>query len=398
MLFRSPRVDWLWEKIKSLKLIPLQGSTPVSANAKPITRWVTAENMPIYFPNTGNIPIPLDLGLPLVEQTAASNNERKILFSQLGVINASSSDIVSLIIKRYTSSSICTMDENIAHLQYLYWNLPHDTQELPKTIYLFDKEGQGVLCIQSHMEHMYFEEEEEDWQQLLKRGPIENGESPSLNIHFINSRYIDAVSATELRHGRSWKEWLSEIAGVQRYPQLLNPECNSLSDEFRYIIKYRPEKLVWLLKRFWHVYQHDITSVPSVVEELSICQVPSGGEMAESLRSTFLPLPRLKDLASRLEIVEFPFLEIPEELTEENGDDWQFLTAFGVTASDDLDFYVTALDRVSLENMVECKPEVLDALFSIYNALGQNCLTASDATYIRQVLFHLPVTLLTSYQ
>ena len=134
----SPRVDLLWKQIKTLELIPLQGSTPVSENVKPITHWVTAENMPIYFPNTRHTPIPSDLGLALVEQTAASNKERKILFSQPGVVNASSSDIVSLIIKRYASPSRCAMDQNIAHLQYLYKNLPHETR-LAKTIYLFDK-------------------------------------------------------------------------------------------------------------------------------------------------------------------------------------------------------------------------------------------------------------------
>lgn len=135
---------------------------------------------------------------------------------------------------------------------------------IARTIYLFDKEGQDVLCIQSHMEHMYFEEEEEDWQQLLKRGPIENGESTGLEVHY-------AVLTTEPQHGRSWKEWLSEIVGVQRYPQLLKPRGDSLSDEFRYVIKYRPEKLVWLLKRFWRVYKHGVNSLPAVARELRSC-------------------------------------------------------------------------------------------------------------------------------
>lgn len=394
----SRTADKLHKRIKSLELIPLQGSTPVSANVKRIIRWVTAENMPIYFPNTGNIPIPSDLGLALVEQTAASNNERKILFSQLGVINASSSDIVSLIIKRYTSSRICTMDENIAHLQYLYWNLPQGTTNLERTIYLFDKEGQAVLCIQSHMEHMYFEEEEEDWQQLLKHGPIENGESSGLDIHFLNSKYIDAVATTELQHGRLWKQWLSEIVGVQSYPQLLNPKGNSLSDEFRHVIKYRPEKLVWLLKRFWPVYEHEIEELPAVVRELRSCKVPSDEEVAGTLESTFLPLPRLQELAWGLEVVAFPFLTMPEELTDENGNDWQFLTAFGVRSSDDLHFYVNALQRVALENEVGCGPEVLDALFEIYHALGQKCSSVADSKYIRQVFIRLLLTFLTSYQ
>lgn len=108
--------------------------------------------------------------------------------------------------------------------------------------------------------------------------------------------------------------------------------------------------------------------------------------VALTLKSTFLTLPRLTDLARRLEIVDFPFLTMPEELTEENGNDWQFLTAFGVTPSDDLDFYVNALYRVTLENEVGCEPNNLDALFKIYDALGQKCLSTADSKYIRQVL------------
>ena len=232
---------------------------------------------------------------------------------------------------------------------------------------------------------MYFEEEEEKWQRLFKRGPIENPESPGLNLHLLNSKYIDAVSATVRQHGRSWKQWLSEIAGVQNYPQLLNPKGDSLSDEFRYIIKYRPEELVWVLKRFWHVYKHKIKGLPAMVRELRSCKVRSDGEVAETLESTFLPLPRLQELARGLQVADFPFLKLPEELTDENADDWQFLAAFGVRSSDDLHFYVNTLQRVALENGISCPPHAIDALFKIYDALGQKCLAEADSKYIRQV-------------
>ena len=42
----ATKVDWLCKRIKSLKLIPLQSSIPVSSTAKRITCWVTAEKRP----------------------------------------------------------------------------------------------------------------------------------------------------------------------------------------------------------------------------------------------------------------------------------------------------------------------------------------------------------------
>lgn len=383
------------KRIKSLKLIPLQGSTPVSANANLSTLWISAANRSIYFPKTGNIPIPSDLGLDLVEQTAASNNKRMTLFSQLGVTNAHPGDIVSLITKRYTNSSTCTMCESIAHLQYLYWNLPQDKPDLERTIYLIDKEGQAVLCIQSHKEHMYFEEKEEEWQQLLKRRPLEDEEAPGHNVHFLNSKYFEAVSTTASRHGRSWKKWLSEVAGVQNYLQLLNPQGNSVSDEFKYIMDYRPEKLVGLLKRFWSFYE---PKVPVVLKDIRGSRVPSVKNLAGNLQSTFLPLPSLRNLALGLQIVHFPFLTMPDELTDENEKDWQFLTVFGVRSSDEFQFYAIALQRVALENQAGCEPNVLDALFKIYDALGKKCLNSADSEHIWQVFIRLLLIPLTSYQ
>jgi hypothetical protein len=174
-----------------------------------------------------------------------------------------------------------------------------------------------------------------------------------------------------------------ELAGVQSYPQLQNPNRRTLSDEFKYVIEHRPEKLVGLLKRYWSFYEPQMTD--DVVRVLKECWVPSDEHLAVDLKSTFLPLPRLKAMVERLEILDFPFLTMPEELTDEDENEWQFLKRFGVRSrgrSDDLYFYVEALSRIADENEDECNSDILRALFDVYGAIERNCSSSNDAAYV----------------
>jgi hypothetical protein len=359
------------ETIKSLNLIPLQDR-----------RWVSARTRPIFLPTTGDNPIPTDLGLNLVQPVAALNDARRTLFSHLGVTTALSSSRISHISDRYDASSLCTMDENISHLRYLYWNLSQDILALDRNIFLIDQNGNRVY---RHIESVYFEEEDEEYgpRQLLQSAPLENPDAPGFAVHFLNVAYLDAVPTGALHQGRSWKQWLMELAGVQSYPRLQNPNRRTLSDEFKYVIEHRPEKLVELLKRYWSFYEPEMTD--DIVRVLKECWVPSDEHLAVDLKSTFLPLPRLKAMVERLEILDFPFLTMPEELTDEDENEWQFLKRFGVRSrgrSDDLYFYVEALSRIADENEDECNSDILRALFDVYGAIERNCSSSNDAAYV----------------
>ena len=125
--------------------------------------------------------------------------------------------------------------------------------------------------------------------------------------------------------------------------------------------------------RYWS-YEPKMTN--DVERVLNECWVPSDADLAYELQSTFLLLPRLKALAERLKIVDFPFLIMPEELTNEDENEWQFLKRFGVRSSggsDDLHFYLKALSRIADENEDECNSDILEALFKVYGAIEKNC-------------------------
>ncbi|KFY15288.1 hypothetical protein V492_02105 [Pseudogymnoascus sp. VKM F-4246] len=365
------------ETVKSMRLIPLQDQ-----------RWVSATDLLIFLPNTGEIPIPTDLGLNLIKPAAVLNSARKDLFLHLGVTAALTSNIISLIYERYRyRPSMCSMMENVSHLRYLYWNLPEDNADEIGEIFLMDQSCHAVYPTTAGGENIYFKEEEEEYgpHQLLHSAPLENPSAPGFPAHFLNEVYLDAVPIEVLHHGRSWKLWLEEFALVRSRLWILDSGSRRISKEFEYIIIHRPEKLVGLLKHNWSQYRN---LIPLLSREIRGCLVPleTGSEL--HLVKTFLPLPRLKTIIERLKISTFPFLLMPRELADGDENEWQFLKQFGVKSSggsDELHFYINALSKIAdeTEDEDECSSETIQAIFEVYAAIERNCSSSEHVTYIR---------------
>ncbi|KAF8865581.1 hypothetical protein BDZ45DRAFT_641278 [Acephala macrosclerotiorum] len=365
------------QSLKSLELIPLQDFRWTSA-----TSW----DLPVFLPYTGNAEIPRDLNLKLVQPTAVLNIARTTLFLHLGVTVAPATNIISLISGRYRGQPSCTLSQNISHLRYLYWNLPRDTTTLDKNIYLIDQDSNNVSRTTDHPDYVYFEEPGEEYgPQRLFLSTYSNGcNIPGLAIHILHWAYLSTfqsrIPAETIHHGRSWKQWLAEFANVKSYPQIRNSGSRMLSDEFKYIIAHQPSKLVGLLKRYWSLYESEITN--DVSKELKIAGVPLEDGRNKILKTTFFPLPKLKGIVYRLGIKLFPFLRLPEELTDDDENAWHFLTRFGVKFSEDFHFYVEALICLSNENEGEIGGTTLDAVYEVYGAVQRHCFSSDDVAYL----------------
>lgn len=358
------------EMLQSLEFIPLQGN-----------KWVSYQSLPeqIFLPTTGKVPIPTDLSLNLVQSAAALNVARKELFLKIGVKNAPSKRIIALIIKKYGAYFLCTVADSISHLRYLYWNLPQDTTSLDKNIFLFNQDYLQVFRNTERIQYIYFEEKNEQYGpwQLFPTSSALDSTIPVL--HFLNSRYLDAVPEETRHNGRSWKVWLEELAGVHSYLQIQDPKLDTTSKEFQYILDHKPEIVVGLLKRYWELYEQQLTSTTVCLIGLSLD--PRLADVEYPLKETFLPLPRLKSIVDKLNIVDFPFLILPELPTGGIGDGWLFLERFGVTTTDNLQFYVAALDKIQVENYDD-DSSFIEALFRIYEAIEQNCSSQDNVAYI----------------
>lgn len=368
--------DYNIERIKSLKMIPLQNG-----------EWVSVQNQTIYFPTTGQTPVPTDLGLLLVQPEAIENSDRNTLLLTLGVEYAKPSTVISLIIRRYRSGCTgCTLADNVSHLQYLYWNLPSDTITLDESIFLvssnFDRIERGTLCTA----HTYFEEQDEEYgpHQLFQAHPQACPAAPGLIVQFIHQDCFRAVPPSVVHHGRSWKQWLSMMAGVQIHPQIRSKRSAVLSRDFSYIIEHRRDKLLGLLRCYWSAYEPLIN--PSIGEALRKCSATlQTAVLVAELGHTYLPFRSLRTLVSELGIQDFPFLLLLEDQLAEEGTEWLFLTRFGVGTNSDTDrfrFYVECLNMLAIENTNECTPATLNALFAIYTGISRNCSTPDKVSVV----------------
>ena len=119
--------------LESLPLIPLQDGS-----------WVPVTSKSIFHPDSDGVPVPTDLGLQLVEPQALKNSARKSLFKRFGLQHCVPEDVIALILKKYNRWSNAPLQTSVSHLRYLYWHLPKEERDLPKTVYLKDHQSRSV--------------------------------------------------------------------------------------------------------------------------------------------------------------------------------------------------------------------------------------------------------------
>ena len=389
LMIPLPRNFSLADDIRRLRLVPLQNG-----------QWISINAGSIYYPDNDRITIPTDLGLRLVESKALTNTSRKKLFSELGVRECIPKDVVKLILSKYHKWNKASLQSSISDLRYLYWNLPKDEFGLDKFVYLKDHDEISVFRtwptfgIDLVKDDLYFElDDEYGVKQLSKPTSYSYGGheimAAGFPVHFINSAYLEVVSPEARRHGLSWEDWLEKFADTRRIPPLVrSAKPPKLSDFFLYIVEKRKDRFLGTLKAHWSSYNGLIT--PEIVTELSKARVHCEHVVDMPLESTYLPLPKLKELCRELGADrKLPFLQLPVELNEESGQEWAFLRKFHVGFEANLDFYLDVLRQIVCGKPV-LSEELIGCLFRVYEAIEEHSKVA-DYERVRSVLRKLLV-------
>ncbi len=326
--------------VSALPLIPLHNGT-----------WVPGASGSIFHPDSDRIPVPTDLGLRLLDPQSLRNPARKALLTQLGVCNCVTEDVIALILKKYNTWSNVPLQCSVSHLRYLYWHLPKKERDLPKTIYLKDRESRPVYrSFVTHgreiiVDDLYFETDERyEAKQLMKQRKVGTTVVfPGFPLHYINSAYIDAMPSDARRYESSWEGWLENSAGVRRIPRLVRSSIAPvLSDLFRYILQWRKEEVVATLKTHWASYKDSIT--PIITSALREATVPCEDGMDARLRNTYLPLPKLTKVCENFGInQQLPFLKLPTKIDDDALQDWKFMEIFDVGHETSARFYLDVL-------------------------------------------------------
>lgn len=362
------------KRLRTLALIPLRDG-----------RWVSsASRTKIYFPKTDGITIPVDLGLDLVCPMAAENAAWADLLLNLGVMSCPQDSVISSIHKCYRATNLDNFEviNAVAHIRYLYWFLPKDHSSLASQVRLANQHGSLLKKDQ----YLYFPDERDDYSpsKLFKQ----DDQLPGHPVHYLHEDYLKAVDPEITHYGRRWMRWLEEIVGVRRIPELRATGHDGLSREFQYIVNYRSDRLLGTLKRGWDSYRPQINYV--VKGELRSSAVLLENGRRTPLLRTFLPLPKLKQIAAELRIAgAYPFIAISELLRDEGRLEWMFVKDLQVGIEENLDFYLTALETLKQINPVLSTTSARDQLTRIYQNIQSRCSEGLDHVRYAFVEFRL---------
>lgn len=167
------------------------------------------------------------------------------------------------------------------------------------------------------------------------------------------------------------------MVGVRRIPELRTKGYDGLSKEFQYIVQYRSNRLLGILRRGWVYYHLQINNLVEEVLRSSAVLLEDGRKT--SLQRTFLPLPKLKQIAAELRIADsYPFIAMSELLQDEEILEWTFVMNLQVGIEDNLDFYLSALERFKAINPSLNTTSLIDPLARIYRKIRWNSYEGLD--------------------
>jgi hypothetical protein len=354
--------------VKRLPIIPLQSGT-----------WAHSLNATIHFPFLGGIAVPTDLPLSLVDAKHLGSYIRTLLFVKLGVTFCQPSKVFPLIEQRYKLHGILYL-ENLSHLKFIYW---HYDEFLPKgTAIRVVGRGKFWFSINESKEWTYSSRSKGPYTVLDTLGyPLPDGLVGHVNVP--NEKYYVDFQNSEHRNGYTWPDWLdkflnakSEIQLCQRYSEHL------MSEELMHIATNKPDIILNILERNWSQYRK-LNTWDTFFKNLQVPILVRDPSCTRKLESTFLPLPLLCSIASRLGLgADFGFLRELSGLTDAAASQWSFLKHFGVGIDADISFWLNLLKQARTTANVKS-----EAVFEIYSNL-QKFDSSDDMETIRYVVAH----------
>ncbi|KAF4634009.1 hypothetical protein G7Y89_g4107 [Cudoniella acicularis] len=328
--------------IKWLPLIPMNDG-----------RWVCAAENPVYFPSDSEPSIPRDI-IVTIRPDAAANLSRKAMFAALGATACPLRIVIDKLFDIYLrQGGASDLAVSVEHLRYLYWNYHFATDRRFLLLSIYDNQERKVTSRQ----HVIYLPSEDEYgpQELFKPVQYPQRMTPSIPVPFVN------------RLG-----WLKEALGVRDVPRL-RFDAGALSTEFRHILRFRPDKVIGTLKQHWSVYRAQLSL--AIVDEISTANVTCWGISPTPLKSTYFPMPILKEEAQNLGIVEgFPFLKAPN-LSEEDFfyEDWSFLERFQVKFHEGLPFYMEILSQHQSRRQKPWGDEIRNDILDTYISVACYC-------------------------
>ena len=324
----------------TIEILPLQDGS-----------WTSIVAGQVYYPKVGEVDVPQDLGLRLLDPESSFNPTRRELFDKIGLKKVDPSEVKNMIIRKYDERNKVDLESSVSHIRFLFCHWLKKEGKLSENIVLFDANEQPIYraCdfltrVDMIVDDLYFESAGAfDVKTLCAKQWGSDGRSTDRVVHIIHPAYANFDAPEPLQHDLPWRAWLQQYVEVLASPRLVKKhDPLRPSDLFLWIVKNRGHSILGILRTHWHAYRKLMsTEIVAFLQRVEIVCV-NGKDVC--LKDTFVPLPDAVALAKHLKLHnEMRFMTLPPEFESESVDNWRFLQILGAGVAVDLKFYLEAL-------------------------------------------------------
>ncbi|CVL01440.1 uncharacterized protein FPRN_11559 [Fusarium proliferatum] len=324
-------------EVKSLPIVSLTDGT-----------WTSMVSGSVYFPKTGDIPVPDSVNLRMVAPSAFQDLDRYALLSRLGVTEPPVDLVRESILKSLTTSDTIPLQVVNEYLQYLY--LTHEacgwTPEQYQEVRILTRDSK---LESSRSKAIYLPGKDHPFSPESLLGPAESGSS--LTCSFLHPETLSYARTQGKSSNISWNRWLCDYIGIREEICLESAGTGKLSSDFLHVVSQSPGKLLDLLEHLLSKGLLELSSESTLVSEIR--QLPAGNlcdvEFTPRLQDTWIPhqtLPGIVNLYMERQ-EQFPFLRSIQNDAGGSGTRWNFLSEhFLVGKEDNLDFRLQILRSI----------------------------------------------------
>jgi hypothetical protein len=359
------------DKILSMKIIPVL--------VNDAWEWY-APRPDIFFPHMVHegsgpdrlvIQIPTNLGFVVVRPDAALDPERREIYRNLGVRDASPHQVCSTAILAMAGNSTSSRADLCRSLELLFWfSYPLSIMDRDR-LRARTAGNSGISAITSKLFMRSGE-------QYHAEGLVCLDKNQQFGEHFLDRIYQDSKVATRSRGAKTWERWLNEDARVRWYP----PLCDSSDDNKLHwifdVVRSRDSTLfLGLIQHYWTPqYRNACHQRPKLEGILRKINVSCLNGRTEEIGKSWFPAKDILEKARLYEVdSRLPILQLPDPAENHSISNWSSLRDLGVRHTLDLSFY-----RASLALLAATKeaPSVgLERLGLLYRDMAE-CMTRGD--------------------
>lgn len=355
------------KRIKDMSLIPISDGTLASANSNRV-----------YLPHDecGNL-IPTDLkDISIIALDLLDNPSRREFIDLMGVKSCEPHSVVKSILKRYNKHQGVTLDNSVSHLSYLFRAMG-GKNTLDLRIFIMDQTEQSIyrafvtFGVWVVKDDVYFmtpgKYGTKELSRKLQSKPNRDSNIPCFKMHIIHSAYINAMPLGTISNGRTWEQWLEEVASVRRTPRLKDSRADRISTLCQHIADYHPMTLIGILKTYSSNLESEFT--PGVVKTLRRMRVPCRNDITRNLEDIYYPSKEMQRLCIAANVEKtFPsFLDVQSDIITDDTNGWEFLSKLGVGLQPDSLFFMSIFTCLKFENID--KTQIQAAFFEMYKEI-----------------------------